>query len=282
MNQSDQAVIDKLSRDLDEIEKTSVMVDGYARVTPYIVEHSQAGMNFKFIVYHAESKSWFDVSHQDAAMITVKNLNMVREDDVVFDLGCNSGYQTAWFALLTPRGHVHSFDPFPWNTAATKAQAAINGCSNVTTHTVGIGDSDISIVTDLTSSKTFNPMAGREDYPITIQIKKPDHYLKYNPTFIKIDIEGAEHQLGNTSLLSHWSLERGYVEMHTAFIEAGGGKPEFFLDRLVASGFKVLDHKHKPTIEFAPVIETAYYFSRPKRSPSIAQRAKAAAGKVFG
>lgn len=274
-------VLDQLSRDLDEIERTTKMIDNYARMTPEIVEHTQAGVTYKFIIYHHESKSWFGDEKPDGAMAAVKRLDLLRPDDVVFDLGCNSGYHTTWFAKLVPNGHVHSFDPFPWNTAATKAQAMLNGCTNVTTHTVGLGNSQRTITTDVTGSKTFNAGSGRKNYSMNIEICTPDSYLRYNPTFLKIDIEGAEYELGDTKLLSHWSVQRGYVEMHTAFIKAGGGEPAFFLDQLVKNRFEVLDSRHTPMTSFPEVKETAYYFRRPVQKAPVAERLKAAVKGVF-
>lgn len=259
---TDRQIIDQLMRDLDEVEQKTKMIDSYARIEPEIVEHTQAGVTFKFIVYHRESESWFREEKIDAAMLAVANMGMLKTTDIVFDLGCNSGYHTAWLAKQVPQGHVHSFDPFPWNTAATRAQAAINGCKNVTAHTVGLGDRRRTITTDVTSSKTFNPAAAREEYSMNIEIDPADAYLSLNPTFLKIDIEGAEHELGNTSLLKHPSVQRGYVEMHTEFIEAGGGEPSFFLNHLVDQGYEVIDHRRRPTTSFDPVLETAYYFRR--------------------
>ncbi|MDR1829019.1 MAG: hypothetical protein LBR29_11870, partial [Methylobacteriaceae bacterium] len=91
MNSFDQAVIDRLQRKLDEIEKRVKMEGSYTRIDPYITEQTEAGITFRFIIYHTESKLWFDAGYTDGAMHTVSQNNLLREDDIVFDLGCNSG-----------------------------------------------------------------------------------------------------------------------------------------------------------------------------------------------
>lgn len=277
MNALSQNVLDKLQRDLDAIEKQVRMVGSYTRIDPYIIKHSQAGIDFNFIVYHLESKLWFAHELFDSAMDYVAKNHLLRKNYIVFDLGCNSGFQTVWFALQTPAGHVHSFDPFPWNTAATEAQARLNGLTNVTTHTVGLGNRRRTIEVDSASSQTLNaarPMAGSR---ITIQVDTPDKYLHLNPSFLKIDIEGAEHELADTALLTHPSIQRGYVEMHPSFIKASGGDPAHFLRALHARGFDIFSANSPPVLhnphdashcqdaaakvdEFNHANDTAYYF----------------------
>jgi FkbM family methyltransferase len=258
----DRPIIDQLSWDLDEIEKRSKMLGSYTRIDPEIIEQTHAGINFRFIIYHIESQLWFGQRFSDRSLDPVVKGSLLRPNDVVFDLGCNSGFYTTWFALKALRGHVYAFDPYPWNVAATKANAAINGCANVTAFAVGLGKDNRTIKADMRESKTFNAPEGAEGYEIDLKVDEPTAYLKYNPTFLKIDIEGAEHELADTALLSHQSVQRGYVEMHPGFIQNGGGDPAHFLRRLAATGFDVLDHNLNKIDCFEPVQESQYNFKR--------------------
>lgn len=267
MNAHDQAVLDQLSRKLDLIEKKTPMVGSYARIEPKILEKSECGVPFRFIVYHLESSSWFDNDNIDHASVAVRKLDLIQPNDIAFDLGCNSGYLTVWMAMTMPFGHVHAFDPYPWNTAATKAQADLNRLTNVTAHSVGIGNRKRIITTDAASSKSFNAPEGREDHKIDIRIEAANKYLKYSPTFLKIDIEGAEHELVETRLMSHWSVQRGYVEMHTQFIKDGGGEPAAFLNNLLANGYTVWTPHLQRADAFNVVDESAYYFRRSVTKP---------------
>jgi FkbM family methyltransferase len=170
---------------------------------------------------------------------------------------------------------VHSFDPYPWNTAATEAQAELNRLTNVTTHTVGLGKETRTIEVLSLSSKTFNAEKPVEGHSLVIRIDSPKAYLHLHPTFLKIDIEGAEYELIDTDLLDFPSVRRGYVEMHSSFIKAGGGDPSRFLRRLSSSGFSLFltgnvtgtgETARYPLVrcdDFSTVPETAYYFNRP-------------------
>ena len=258
----DQRTIDQLQRDLDAIEKRTPMIDNYARIDPEIIETEQAGTKFRFIIYHRESKAWFGQTNRDAAVEGAAKV--IRDDEVVFDLGCNSGYHTAWFAVRCAKGRVYSFDPYPWNAAATRAQAVLNRCSNVTVYPIGIGESDRSIEVDQTSSKTFNAEL-RPDHRMLIEVQKPDYFRDHNPTFLKIDIEGAEQEIARSTILSWPSVKRGYVEMHTRFIECAGEDPRLFLRRLEREGFSIhfCDPSGCPVNPATETVkETAYFFSR--------------------
>ncbi len=257
----DQAVVDQLQRDLDQIERKTKMVRNYRRMEPRVIEDEQGGMRFKFILYHFESKAWFGQGYKDYALDQCADA--ISPDETVFDFGCNSGYHTTWMALKAPRGHVYAFDPYPWNAAATRAQAALNGCSNVTVYQVGVGNADRDIEVATTSAKTFNPDRGSRN--LTIAVKSVDKYAHHKPSFLKIDIEGAEHELASTSLLSWPSVRAGYVEMHPEFISAGGADPATFLNRALEEKMSVrLGQRQGPEMT-APVKEvapTAYFFER--------------------
>jgi FkbM family methyltransferase len=180
-------------------------------------------------------------------------------------LGCNAGFLTTWFALEVPNGKVVAFDPYPWNAAATRAQAVLNGLHNVEVHAVGIGPRRADLTVSSTSSKTFNAekSAFFGGNKLRLRIEPLTTFADKLPTFVKIDIEGAEHELGPSIVAS--GIQRGYVEMHPQFIEAGGGNPAAFLNQLRSGGFSVSPYgpdEQALTAEPAEVRAIAYYFQR--------------------
>ncbi|MGX8009144.1 FkbM family methyltransferase [Mesorhizobium sp. ORM8.1] len=221
MRVMDEQIIGDFMRELDQIEKYAPMLGSYSRVDPEVIEHEQAGHRFRFLTFHQESKNWYPPGLKEWSLIKMDSTNFVRSDDVVFDLGCNAGYLTTWFALRALRGHVHAFDPYPWNAASTRTQAKLNSLSNVTVHAVGIGPERKIIRVPVLSSMTFNVQSAGEVPQIDLQIEPLAAFIGAAPTFAKIDIEGAEHELGSSIVQS--GVERGYVEMHPPMIEAGGG-----------------------------------------------------------
>ena len=110
MKANDRHFIDEFSRELDEIEKTSPMKGGYERIEPEIHEFEQGGHRFRILNFHVESRNWWKPGMVEWSLSTMKNANFVRQDDIVFDLGCNTGFLTTWFALQASAGHVHAFE----------------------------------------------------------------------------------------------------------------------------------------------------------------------------
>ena len=122
-----QCIVDQLQRDLDEIEKAWPMTGSYERIDPYVIPLLQGDAWFEFIVYHRESMLWFDKSYYDVVVAGTVASKLIRTGSVAFDLGCNSGSITLPMAMLAgPEGHVHAFDPYPWNAAATRASSHLN------------------------------------------------------------------------------------------------------------------------------------------------------------
>ena len=209
MSSHDQTIIDELNRSLDRIEKTAPMIGSYSRIEPRIIAQHQGGKNFRFIVFHIESQVWFDNSNIDASLLEFQQRRFLRPNDVAFDVGCNTGFVTTWLALELTQGHVHSFDPYPWNAVATRANAAINHCTNVTVHDVGLGLRDDSFLVPANSSRTYNTERYENVPVIEIKVRNPEHYAHFRPNFMKIDIEGAEHELSMTGLPNYRALREG-------------------------------------------------------------------------
>ncbi|SFP04140.1 methyltransferase, FkbM family [Mesorhizobium sp. NFR06] len=262
MRVMDEQIVDDFMRELDRIEKYAPMLGSYSRVDPEVVEHEQAGHHFRFVTFHRESKNWYPAGLKEWSLIQMDSTNFVCPNDVVFDLGCNAGYLTTWFALRALRGHVHAFDPYPWNAASTRTQTRLNSLSNVTVHAVGIGPERKTIRAPVLSSTTVNVRSAEEVPQIDLQIEPLEAFISAGPTFAKIDIEGAEHELGDSIVQS--GVKRGYVEMHPPMIEAGGGRPAVLLEQLLAAGYAIASHG--PGLRqwaIGTVVQpTGYYFER--------------------
>ena len=239
-----QSVIDGLSRELDAIEKTWPMIGSYERVDPYIVPLLQANQRFELIVYHIESKLWFDKSWTDHAQLEVLRRGFIRPGSVAFDLGCNSGSVTMSMAAQAgPTGHVHAFDPYPWNAAATRASARLNRLDNITAHAVGLSNRTHSIRVSPNDSRIYAPSATESSQ--TLDIRHIRDYMHLKPSFLKMDIEGAEHELfdiDDTDLYD--GVEWVFLEYHPMWIEPRGIDCRVPLRNMRRHGFEV--HFHSP------------------------------------
>jgi hypothetical protein len=166
-----QRIIDDLQHSLDQIEKTWPMTHSYTRLDPYIIPFVRGRDYFEMIIYHRESKSWFDNYQTDFIMDTIADEKLIVPGDVAFDLGSNAGAITLVMAKLCGQdGHLHAFDPYPWNAVATKCNARVNYLDNVTAHAVG--------VSNRTERINVRPYASRLDEISVTPTPKPSTFVR--------------------------------------------------------------------------------------------------------
>lgn len=247
-------IIDTFQRSLDEIETKWPMAGSYERIDPYIVPHMQAGSYYELLIYHLESKAWFDNTNFDDLTTKIVRYGLIREGDVVFDLGSNAGAVTVVMAdKAGESGHVHAFDPYPWNAAATDCNAKLNYFQNVTAHAVGLSSKDYRIKVSPTDSRITAASETDSSQELTIRSIKNFMYLK--PSFLKIDIEGAEYDLfqgmpaGLLSSVRHFALE-----YHPSWISMRGLDCKDGLRAVRDAGFTL----HYHNIESAPYDPEGY------------------------
>jgi FkbM family methyltransferase len=211
------------------------MKGGYERVTPYIVDRHEGGRSFEFICYHKESVGWFDGENADEGMTLMNRHAFVRPGDVVFDIGCNSGYMTVWYALMVgDKGKVLSFDPYPWNALATTYNARLNYLDNVRAHEVGLSDSSFELALPLDAARTIDGFSSNSVRAWVADIRE---YAHERPTFLKIDIEGGEYELSRADLRALPHVERIMLELHPFFIEDRGLDASAVLRNYSRQGF---------------------------------------------
>lgn len=237
------ALLEFCSLNLDEIEKTTRMYNSFRRLQPYIIRKMEAGVEFEFIIYHEESKNWYDVWTPDWSFIELrKDLSAIKRGDIVLDFGSNSGYTTTWYGLMVGHyGSVHAFDPLPWNALMCVAQGKLNGLTNIYSYQKSVSNLDGQAFIILNSSRTTldNPSLGDNQITVeTIDVTKLSH-LK--PTFIKIDIEGYEEELSWIDWNKIPTLERGFLEFHPQYLVDRGINPLHTLERYIDGGWDLYE-----------------------------------------
>jgi FkbM family methyltransferase len=239
-----QRLIDQFSRELDEIERLWPMTGSYARIEPYVVPYIQSQRYYELIIYHIESKAWFDLAHYDGIIGLLFQHEVIGENDVVFDLGSNAGAISIVLADMCKNGGtVHAFDPYPWNAAATRYNCILNGLDNVKAYPVGLSNRDYTIDVAANESRIFVEDTTGQAHQIVIHDFRRYSYLK--PTFLKIDIEGSEHDLFQDHDKQPFeSVKQFVLELHPFFIRPRGIDPKETLKAIQASGFTL--HFHSP------------------------------------
>jgi FkbM family methyltransferase len=128
-------------------------------------------------------------------------INEISEDDVVYDIGANTGLYTIFGAKACPNGRVISFEPYPPNLDILKKDIARNNLLNVNVLEIALSDSVGSIkfsqpdVDDIgygSSSIETRESKSTIEVPTTTG----DHLISEgkipSPNVVKIDVEGSE------------------------------------------------------------------------------------------
>jgi FkbM family methyltransferase len=230
-------LLDRFSRDLDAIEARVPMLHSYTRVAPYIVQQWQPGGWFEMIIFHEESKAWFDQIKSDQGFVQLKRHNAIREGDVVFDLGCNAGFMSVWYGInVGPTGQVHAFDPFPWNALSTRYNAELNFQHHVRSYGLGISCRDEEVTLSAVDAKISNrdPTIG-----FAAKIRNLENFAHLDPAVMKIDIEGAEFEVSQCDYDRFPNLRIVILELHGTFMSARGLDPEVCLENFRRQGFAI-------------------------------------------
>jgi FkbM family methyltransferase len=120
--------------------------------------------------------------------------SLVQPGDVVWDIGAHHGYVTLFAARRTgAAGRVHAFEPSATNREHLQRHVRWNGLRNVTVHPFALSDHDgESAFGGTGTSKMYALGAG----PETVRVRSAASLVAAGvcapPTFVKIDVEGAE------------------------------------------------------------------------------------------
>jgi FkbM family methyltransferase len=131
--------------------------------------------------------------------------NIIKRDDIIFDLGANLGWYTTLFAKLAKKGKVHSFEPIPLVYYKLISNCVLNRVmDNVLPNQVAVGDiiKEIEMYNfpELPHGHSSISDLGRDNLnKIGCQMITLDKYVVDNNIenidFIKCDIEGSELQM---------------------------------------------------------------------------------------
>lgn len=120
---------------------------------------------------------------------------IVRRDDIVYDVGAHVGYFSVLMsALVGPCGRVIAFEPHPRSFAQLLRHLALNGCRNVTAIQNCVGDDFRFCWFDTCGPSVAAHISANGD--LAVEMVSLDSLLQLGqipaPTFMKIDVEGAE------------------------------------------------------------------------------------------
>jgi len=192
--------------------------------------------------------------HEEFETQIVKKV--IKNGDVVIDIGANIGYYTLIFAkLVGDSGKVFAFEPEPTNFALLKKNVDVNGYRNVVLIRKGIsnktGKTTLYLADD-NISHTLIGKRGNQREPIEIDTVRLDEYFKdYDGkiNFVKMDIEGLEVDTikSMSSLLQKMQNIKIMTEFNPFMLKRFGIEPQDYLQLLKDFDLKIyhLDKKKK-------------------------------------
>lgn len=122
---------------------------------------------------------------------------LIQPGDVLWDVGANHGYASLVAAdrVSTTSGEVHAFEPSEYNRWYLRQHLSWNGAHHVQVQSVAVSDYvGTSLFGGSGSSAGFALGKGAEQVQVST-LSQMVHDGMRAPTFIKVDIEGAETSL---------------------------------------------------------------------------------------
>lgn len=162
--------------------------------------------------------------------------NLLHHDDRVWDIGAHYGFMTMAAARRAPAGHVHAFEPGRSNHWFLSQHIAWNRLPNVTVHNCAVGNMNgTTSFGGGTTSKQHRLGGGDEVVHVrTIQslIASGEAHA---PTFIKMDVEGAEADILDDGLKDIGSSTRLLIAVHSQVVY------ERCIETLRAAGYAFIE-----------------------------------------
>jgi FkbM family methyltransferase len=143
---------------------------------------------------------------------------LIRPGDVVWDVGAHHGYVTLCAATRAGAGgSVHAFEPSASNRIRLQRHVQWNRLANVRVHPYALSDSDgEATFGGAGSSKTFALGGGSERVQVRRATSLLDGGTLEIPTFVKVDVEGAEASFLRGAIERFRPDTRFLIAMHSA------------------------------------------------------------------
>lgn len=216
-------------------------------------------------VGHAEALAWFDRRRETYDRLADAVSEYVDPDGTFFDVGANIGYFTLVLAQRTGfRGVAHLFEPVP-NLAELCSTTLADATFKVQVHGYGLGDADATLDLHIGADGNLGwntlvaEKASADMTTVSIQVRDfASTGITDVPSFVKIDVEGAEHHVlrGLLPALRRWPVrpvilcEIGWGTSHPAWDEELA-----VIADLLALGYRCTDLAGEP-IEVATLTRT--------------------------
>jgi len=154
--------------------------------------------------------------------------DIVKEDDIVLDIGANIGYFVLIESqLVGPKGKVYAVEPSHINFERLQENIELNQCQNINCYNLAMGDKNGKAKMFISNRSNWSRLIEIEvpdkiNQVIEVDQQKVDTFLedKEKPTFIRMDVEGYEAAIlkGMTETLKLENLSV-FLELHPTILK---------------------------------------------------------------
>ena len=182
-------------------------------------------------------------SHEPLETDLIKKI--IKEGNVVLDIGAHIGYYALLFAkLVGGKGKVFAFEPHPDNFALLKKNVETNNYKNVVLVNRAVSNKNKKIkLYSADSTGDYKTHSLKNSFFIEVEsIRLDDYFKNYQGkiNFIKIDVEGAEKEVaeGMSFLLQQNKRIKMMTEIFPQRLEEAGVKLKDYLELLKSFDFQ--------------------------------------------
>lgn len=122
------------------------------------------------------------------------------KDLTIIDCGSNIGMSVLYFKKLYPESKIIAFEPNPFSFKSLEENVRVNNCKNVELRNEAVSNEDGHLAFYLNENPnslraSFNESRGGEKELLVKTVKLSDVLKSQDVDVVKIDVEGAEHQV---------------------------------------------------------------------------------------
>lgn len=162
----------------------------------------------------------------------------VTKDDVLMEVGSGMGFNSVTAARLIGSDRVHTFEANPGLIPLIKENAALNKVMPNVYNEILLNDDRQEIDFNVSGEFWESSMVHKPDHSTVVKVKTANFTETLNriqPTFLVVDIEGAELELLTIALPA--SVTKLCLDTHPFFKEVGDKKTSDLIKFILQQGF---------------------------------------------
>ncbi len=149
---------------------------------------------FDFYISNSDAKIWYDTMGDKLYKRELEFIfnNLLEKNDIMMEIGSHQGFTGILFSKrVGENGKILCFEPNSGNFEILQKNIQLNKIQNIIAINRALGDKkgEIEITTEDSNSYIIQKSQNQSQ---KVDMETADSYIHYNPTFLKIDIEGAE------------------------------------------------------------------------------------------